>query len=383
MAFLNAYPWNAMAIRLSSMMLLALLWSISAQAHLLNMTKVKVSIDEDGKIEAVIDADLTKASGGGEPYFQLSQSATNNSALPDIIVSLKAASVLRYETQALEWQVASISWPAAEYRDFVSGLAWPMTRITLISQLPAEFQQGELSFKFTGAFQFEEPIALSVVYLPTEQSLSRWLVRDQQSPRYTIQSGHASTLPAGQVISRWLDYIWAGVVHILPYGWDHVLFVVGLWLGAVSLRQLMLWVTAFTAAHCVTLGLATYGAIVVPGTIVEPLIAISIAWIAIENILVKPGNWPRFIWVFGFGLLHGVGFAQVLRDIGLPSSGFFGTLVSFNIGVELAQIFILVCLMWISRSWRHIPNSAARVKQFGSYGIAAIALVITAQRLLA
>ena len=198
-----------------------------------------------------------------------------------------------------------------------------------------------------------------------------------------MQSGHASTLPAGQVISRWLDYIWAGVVHILPYGWDHVLFVVGLWLGAVSLRQLMLWVTAFTAAHCVTLGLATYGAIVVPGTIVEPLIAISIAWIAIENILVKPGNWPRFIWVFGFGLLHGVGFAQVLRDIGLPSSGFFGTLVSFNIGVELAQIFILVCLMWISRSWRHIPNSAARVKQFGSYGIAAIALVITAQRLLA
>ena len=269
------------------MMLLALLWSISAQAHLLNMTKVKVSIDEDGKIEAVIDADLTKAAGGGEPYFQLTKSATNNSALPDIIASLKAASVLRYETQALEWEVASISWPAAEYRDFVSGLAWPMTRITLISQLPAEFQQGELSFKFTGAFQFEEPIALSVVYLPTERSLSRWLVRDQQSPRYTIQSGHASTLPAGQVISRWLDYIWAGVVHILPYGWDHVLFVVGLWLGAVSLRQLMLWVTAFTAAHCVTLGLATYGAIVVSGTVVEPLIAISIAWIAIENILVK------------------------------------------------------------------------------------------------
>jgi HupE/UreJ protein len=138
----------------------------------------------------------------------------------------------------------------------------------------------------------------------------------------------------------WL-YMKLGFIHILPAGYDHILFVLALFLGATTLRQLIWQISAFTLAHTITLGLATMGTISAPASIVEPLIALSIAFVAIENLLFR--NMPKWrpLVVFGFGLFHGLGFAGVLKDLGLVKEQLLTSLISFNVGVELGQITII------------------------------------------
>lgn len=155
------------------------------------------------------------------------------------------------------------------------------------------------------------------------------------------------SLTEGGPQSGWeafVEFIPVGFDHILPKGLDHILFVVGLFLLSASLRPLLWQVTAFTAAHTITLALASLGIITVSPSIVEPLIAISIAYVAIENIFTPKMTRWRPALIFAFGLLHGLGFASVLADFGLPGTGFVGALLGFNLGVEIGQlVVILLC----------------------------------------
>ncbi|MDD9717842.1 HupE/UreJ family protein [Dinoroseobacter sp. PD6] len=141
--------------------------------------------------------------------------------------------------------------------------------------------------------------------------------------------------------AAFFDYIGIGFAHIVPKGLDHILFVLGLFFFRLALKPLVFQVTAFTLAHTVTLALATLGLVSVPPAIVEPLIAISIVYIAVENILGGAIGWRRTAVVFGFGLLHGLGFASVLGEIGLDPARFLTGLIGFNIGVELGQLAVL------------------------------------------
>ena len=137
-------------------------------------------------------------------------------------------------------------------------------------------------------------------------------------------------------------FIKAGFEHIVPKGLDHILFVLGLFFSCLYFRSLLLQVTAFTLAHSITLILASQGLVQISGNIVEPLIALSIVWIAIENcVFKKPSKWRPLV-VFSFGLLHGLGFASVLSYYGLPKENFISLLLAFNIGVELGQLSILM-----------------------------------------
>lgn len=156
----------------------------------------------------------------------------------------------------------------------------------------------------------------------------------------------------------WL-YTKAGVEHIVPKGADHILFVLGLYLSSLLFVSLLWQVTAFTLAHSVTLGLAALGLVSVPGYIVEPLIALSIAWVALENCLFKqPSKWRPLV-VFMFGLLHGLGFASVLSEYGLPKEDLIPALLAFNVGVELGQLSVLLVAAlltwWFSKKagYRH------------------------------
>lgn len=138
-----------------------------------------------------------------------------------------------------------------------------------------------------------------------------------------------------------------GYKHILPSGIDHILFVLGLFFASTQFRPLLIQVSSFTVAHTVTLALASLGLVELPANIVNPLIALSIAYVAIENILFhRMTLWRPFI-VFGFGLLHGLGFASAFirfdQVAGQDTPGlFFPRLISFNIGVELGQLSILL-----------------------------------------
>lgn len=136
-------------------------------------------------------------------------------------------------------------------------------------------------------------------------------------------------------------FIVSGFEHIIPKGLDHILFVLGLFFFSLRLSPLLWQVTAFTLAHTVTLALASLGIVSIPASIVEPLIAASIVYVAVENILGGKVGWSRVAVVFGFGLLHGLGFASVLSDVGLPEGRFVIALIGFNIGVELGQLAVI------------------------------------------
>ena len=146
-------------------------------------------------------------------------------------------------------------------------------------------------------------------------------------------------------------YLIAGFYHIVPLGLDHILFVLGVFLFSAKWRPLLWQVTMFTVAHTITLGLAMAGYIRLPANIVEPLIALSIAYIGIENIRRKRLSNSRLLLVFAFGLLHGMGFAEALRQFGMPREAFFTALVSFNIGVELGQLAVIAVAFAVVGVW--------------------------------
>ncbi len=156
----------------------------------------------------------------------------------------------------------------------------------------------------------------------------------------------AKAEPSGESVlgeeGLFLRFLHLGFTHILPHGLDHILFVLGLFLFSTRMRPLLIQVTAFTVAHSITLGLALLGAISLPARIVEPLIALSIAVVAVENIFLRNRLPPhRWLVVFLFGLVHGMGFAGVLSEFGFPENRFWTTVLSFNLGVELGQLAVI------------------------------------------
>jgi hydrogenase/urease accessory protein HupE len=193
-----------------------------------------------------------------------------------------------------------------------------------------------------------------------------------------IDLSQAFTRPARFEIAR--QYLWLGYTHILPKGLDHILFVLGIFLLSARWRTMVLQVTAFTVAHSITLALSIYGVVSMPPRIVEPLIALSIAYVAIENLLTRELKPWRLALVFMFGLLHGLGFAGVLRDLGLPREEFVTALVTFNLGVEGGQLTViaiawLAVLPLIGKGWYR-----RRVVVPASMAIAAIGLYWTLVR---
>ena len=167
--------------------------------------------------------------------------------------------------------------------------------------------------------------------------------------------------------ATFVSYLKQGFEHILPEGLDHILFVLGLFLLCRAWKPILIQVTTFTAAHTITLALATLGYVSVDPKIVEPIIAASIAIVALENIFRPTYGKFRVLMVFVFGLIHGLGFAQRLIDERIPSGSLVSALLGFNVGVELGQLAViglaLAATFWIKdeekyRRWVVIPASA-------------------------
>lgn len=148
-----------------------------------------------------------------------------------------------------------------------------------------------------------------------------------------------------------IEYIPVGFDHIIPKGLDHVLFVLGLYFLSLKLSVLLWQITSFTLAHTVTLSAAAFGVINLPASVIEPLIAASIVFVAVENVFARRLSKWRPIVIFGFGLLHGLGFASVLSAFGLPDLQFIPALLGFNLGVELGQITVIFFAFIILGYW--------------------------------
>ena len=246
------------------------------------------------------------------------------------------------------------------------------TTLLLVGNLPAG--AGEVTFSYPARY------GASVLRIDEADRIDAvWLLPGQQSAPYAIGEGFSERT----LVDVLLMYTALGFTHILPKGLDHILFVLGLFLLSTRNGPLLIQVTAFTVAHTVTLALAVYGVISLPPSVVEPLIAASIAYVALENIL-TPQLKPWRVWVvFGFGLLHGLGFAGALQELGLPRAHLLPALASFNVGVELGQLAV-IALAFLAASvvGRNQPWYRTRIVIPASAMIAMVALFWTVQRLI-
>lgn len=177
---------------------------------------------------------------------------------------------------------------------------------------------------------------------------------------------------------RFTFFVGLGIEHIIG-GIDHLLFLLALLALSTSLWQTVKIITAFTVAHSITLSLAVLGLVDVPSSIVEPLIAASIVWVAVENLVAPAGAGRRWLIAAVFGLVHGLGFASALAELGLSRDALVRALVGFNVGVELGQLaFVVVVLpplVWASR-----PGRLPRLPQILSVIVALVGAVWFVQR---
>ncbi|WP_139491832.1 HupE/UreJ family protein [Brevibacillus dissolubilis] len=186
--------------------------------------------------------------------------------------------------------------------------------------------------------------------------------QQEQQPRPDPAQAQPSTGQNGQVAatSPWMSFFVLGTEHILT-GYDHLLFLLALLIGRQSLKQYIWVITSFTIAHSITLTLAVLGWIDLPGWIVEPVIALSILYVAVENIFRREMN-RRWALTFAFGLIHGLGFASILREMNLPTENLVASLLSFNLGIEAVQLLLVLILLplltWVQKqgNYRQIAS---------------------------
>ena len=195
-------------------------------------------------------------------------------------------------------------------------------------------------------------VSLEIVVPGRQQPYASAMQAGQASPPFSLSGSTALNPPA----SVFRAYLGLGFTHIVPKGLDHILFVLGLYLLSPRWRHLLLQVSAFTLAHSVTLGLSMQGIFSLPERLVETLIALSISWVAIENIATSELKPWRLAAVFGFGLLHGLGFAGVLADLGMPEGRFLTALLAFNLGVEAGQLAVVAVAFGITVRFRHLSG---------------------------
>jgi hypothetical protein len=249
----------------------------------------------------------------------------------------------------------------------------PVATLTLSGDVPAHAKTMSWTYGWTFA-----SYGLTMRSSRAAAGTTEWLEGGQVSRPFALGAPEAA--PAR--FTTFAEYLRLGYTHILPKGADHVLFVLGLFLLSRRARPLLAQVSAFTLAHSITLGLSMYHVVTLPPSVVEPLIAVSIAYVAIENLVVTDLTRWRVALVFAFGLLHGLGFAGALGEIGLPRSEFITALVGFNLGVEAGQLTVIAAAFaavgwrWGDRAWYRraivVPASMA---------IAGVAFLWTIQRL--
>jgi len=262
---------------------------------------------------------------------------------------------------------------------FASGYDTSATRLKVQVQYFAEFGI--------------QPLSEVIVQWKGQEAYSAWLNLDKVAKwslipdtlKSRIEQRRLAALPGGGGIKNegggFTNFILHGFTHILPKGLDHILFVLGLFFFSTLMRPLLLQITAFTLAHSITLALSLVGIVNLSPQIVEPLIAISIVVVAIENIFYRKMRPSRWLIVFAFGLIHGMGFAGVLKDIGLPSGEFWSTLIGFNIGVELGQLTVIGLATAATVWFWNKPWYFRRVVVPASSGIALVGLYWAVQRI--
>ena len=344
----------------------------SVRAHEIGTTRVSVLFQKDGTYHAEIVTDAAALVEKIEASTGVASSADTDPAA--------LQSRLTRSDEAFRQRVhlvfgASDVRPVIAYSiaPGIDALSAPVATIRLTGPIPPDARHVTWSYAWTFA-----SYAITLRNATSENPATEWLEGDQTSAPFTLM---APAPRVDRLATTW-RYLTLGFTHIVPKGLDHVLFVLGIYLLNGRARAILWQVSAFTAAHSITLGLSLYGVVAVSPKIVEPLIALSIAYVAIENLFLSDLKSWRVALVFAFGLLHGLGFAGALKELGLPRSEFVTALLTFNLGVEAGQLAVIgtafVCVGWhcAHRAWYR-----RRIVVPASMLIACTAVYWTIQRL--
>jgi hypothetical protein len=361
--------------------LVAAAWLVArglAAAHPFEVTNVDVRLEATTyRVDITFHVDAMLAD---VPLGDLSDDQTRRlRALPDADLERRLEMVRQYFSAMVGVRfdgrptAFTVTFPNREPSRDSGRLALPGHLVRLEGAIPADAQL----FTFTAAPVFNM-IVLRIAG-PRGPPVEQLLDPLRESDPYRL----SGTTPVPDRLAIVLDYARLGFLHILPRGLDHVLFVLGLYLLSVRLRALIWQVTAFTLAHTLTLALSLYGVVRLPAAVVEPLIALSITAIAVENLFTATLTPWRPVVVFGFGLLHGLGFAAVLAGLGLPRERFVTALVGFNAGVEAGQIAVIALAFAATGWWRRHPRYRSIVVVPASAAIAAVGMYWAVVRTLA
>jgi hydrogenase/urease accessory protein HupE len=341
-----------------------------ARAHEIGTTQALARFGADGayQIDVIVDPDalLTKLQiASGTPTRAIADRSARDRAIQEFSRVFLDAVTVQFD--------GSADRPSFEYRaaSAFSDLAQAPSLVRLSGRTPAGARDVAFGYALaTGSYALNVRIGESPV-----QTL--WLDGPVLGPAVSLV---APPPPKSRDQIAW-QYFGLGFTHILPKGLDHILFVVGIFLLGSRWRSVLLQVSTFTIAHSITLGLTMYGIVSLPARVVEPMIALSIAYVAIENLVTAELKPWRLALVFSFGLLHGMGFAGVLRDLGLPRAQFLTALITFNGGVEAGQLTIIALLFLAVAYWRANGLTYRRfIVQPASLAIAIVGLYWTIQR---
>jgi len=345
----------------------------SAIADIVKPALIEISVYTTNQVRIEIRASLealmtginaryrnTNDAPNAEQYDELRQQSSAD--LEQSFVSFHQALLdgveLKLDDLTAELKIEKINIPAPGYTKVPR-----ISVIILTGDIPRDTEQ--LTWYYPSRFG-DQAVRVRQVDEANEEwhwSSHQWIKDDVPSEPFPLNE--VFTRPSlWEVIQT---YTGSGYQHILPLGLDHILFIFGIFLLSRKLKPLLLQVTMFTLAHSITLTLGMLEIVSLSARIVEPLIALSIAYIAIENIFFDRISRARLWVIFGFGLLHGMGFASVLADFGMPKDAFALALLCFNIGVELGQVTIILAgfyglAVWfksaqVYRQWIVVPLS--------------------------
>jgi len=347
--------------------LVSIVYSPSIRADVVKPALIEISTYKEGKFSIELRVSIEAMMTGIDGSYKNTQDAPNAEAYDELRalqpdeLGIKFSQFqqqlidqvsLTFDDKKADLNITSVSIPEPGYKK--------VPRISLIMIEGTMSTDAESVVWYFPSKLGDNAVRIRQVDQKSEKwhwSTWQWLRKDQPSKPFSL----TEVFNPPTIFETIQTYTGAGFDHILPKGLDHILFILGIFLLSLRMRPLLWQVTMFTLAHSITLSLSMLNIINMPANIVEPLIALSIAYIAIENIFAKDHNEKarnsRLAIVFGFGLLHGMGFASMLADFGMPEDAFAAALISFNVGVELGQLFVIavaflaVGLWFGKKSW--------------------------------
>ena len=335
--------------------LISLPTSSEVEAHPLTFTDTTLTLSRDGTFQVDLLYDLDALALG----------APLNTDDADLVAALEQLSPSDFDTRVEQLQrlfarrvrVRFDGEPApfdVTFPDYGTSSATDAaipTVLGLTARLTGSIPDDATTVEFFASRAFAD-VHLTIIDAARDLEFRTVLERGARSDPYEFTAPPASP-SHGETATQ---YLRLGFTHIVPNGLDHILFVLGLFLLSARLRPLVWQVTAFTLAHAITLTAAALGTVMLSARLVEPLIAVSVVYVAVENLFTDRLTPWRPTVVFAFGLLHGLGFAGALGVLGLPNNEWLFALVTFNAGIELGQLAVLVVAAasvgWFrKRSW--------------------------------